>query len=69
MPRLPVHKQLPEFTQTPRVYTKVGDAIQPSHPLSSPSPPGKLSEWKSQGAFCVIRLLEKSGSKKKPDSQ
>ena len=36
-PGLPVHHQLPEFTQT-HVH-KVGDAIQPSHPLSSPSPP------------------------------
>ena len=36
-PRLPVHHQLPEFTQT-HVH-QVGDAIQPSHPLSSPSPP------------------------------
>ena len=36
-PDLPVHHQLPEFTQT-HVY-RVGDAIQPSHPLSSPSPP------------------------------
>ena len=35
-PRLPVHHQLPEFTQT-HVH-QVGDAIQPSHPLSSPSP-------------------------------
>ena len=34
---LPVHHQLPEFTQT-RVH-QVSDAIQPSHPLSSPSPP------------------------------
>ena len=33
-PGLPVHHQLPEFTQT-----HVSDAIQPSHPLSSPSPP------------------------------
>ena len=36
-PGFPVHHQLPEFTQT-RVH-QVGDAIQPSHPLSSPSPP------------------------------
>ena len=36
-PGLPVHHQLPEFTQT-HVHW-VGDAIQPSHPLSSPSPP------------------------------
>ena len=36
-PGLPVHHQLPEFTQT-HVHP-VGDAIQPSHPLWSPSPP------------------------------
>ena len=36
-PGLPVHHQLPEFTQT-HVH-RVGDAIQPSHPLSHPSPP------------------------------
>jgi len=36
-PCLPVHHQLPEFTQT-QVH-RVSDAIQPSHPLSSPSPP------------------------------
>ena len=36
MPGFPVHHQLPEFTQT-HVH-RVGDAIQPSHPLSSPSP-------------------------------
>ena len=36
-PGLPVHHQLPEFTHT---YVHwVGDTIQPSHPLSSPSPP------------------------------
>ena len=41
-PGLPVHHQLPEFTQTHAHW--VGDAIQPSHPLSSPSPPApKLS--------------------------
>ena len=37
MPSLPVHHQLPEFTQT-HVHW-VSDAIQPSHPLLSPSPP------------------------------
>ena len=37
MPGLSVHHQLPEFTQT-HVH-RAGDAIQPSHPLSSPSPP------------------------------
>ena len=36
-PGLPVHHHLPEFTQT-HVH-EVGDAIQPSHPLSSPFPP------------------------------
>ena len=35
-PGLPVHHKLPEFTQT---HVHDGDAIQPSHPLSSPSPP------------------------------
>ena len=37
MPELPVHHQLPELTQT-HVHL-VSDAIQLSHPLSSPSPP------------------------------
>ena len=36
-PGLPVHHHLLEFTQT-HVH-RIGDAIQPSHPLSSPSPP------------------------------
>ena len=36
-PGLSVHHQLPEFTQT-HIH-RVSDAIQPSHPLSSPSPP------------------------------
>ena len=36
-PGLPVHHQLPEFTQTH--VLRVSDAIQPSHPLSSPFPP------------------------------
>ena len=40
-PGLPVHYQLPEFTQT-HVH-RVSDAIQPSHPLSSPSPPAPIS--------------------------
>ena len=39
-PGLPVHHQLPDFTQT----HWVGDAIQPSHPLSSPSPALNLSQ-------------------------
>ena len=36
-PGLPVHHQLPEFTQT--YFHQVSDAIQPSHPRLSPSPP------------------------------
>ena len=47
MPGLPVHHQLPEFTQT-HVH-RVGDAIQPSHPLSSPSPSPNPSQ--QQGLF------------------
>ena len=39
-PGLHVHHQLPESTQT-HVH-QVGDAIQPSHPLSSPSPPAPI---------------------------
>ena len=37
LPGFPVHQQLPELTQT-HVH-RIGDAIQPSHPLSSPSLP------------------------------
>ena len=48
MPGLPVHHQLPEFTHT-HVHW-VGDAIQPSHPLSSPSPPA-LNLSQHQGLF------------------
>ena len=40
MPGLPVHHQLLEFTQTH--VLQVSDAIQPSHPLSSPSPPAPI---------------------------
>ena len=47
-PGLPVHHQLLEFTQT-HVH-RVSDAIQPSHPLSSPSPPA-LNPSQHQGLF------------------
>ena len=47
-PGLPVHHQLPEFTQT-HVH-QVGDAIQPSHALSSPSPPAP-NPSQHQGLF------------------
>ena len=53
-PGLPVHHQLPEFTQT-HVHW-VSDAIQPSHPLSSPSPPTfNLSQH--QGLFKWVSSL------------
>ena len=47
-PGLPVHHQLPEFTET-HVH-RVSDAIQPSHPLSSPSPPA-LNPSQHQSLF------------------
>ena len=48
MPGLPVHQQLPELTHT-HVH-QVSDAIQPSHPLLSPSPPAP-SPSQHQGLF------------------
>ena len=48
MPGLPVHHQFPELTQT-HAY-QVGDAIHPSHPLSSPSPPAP-NPSQHQGLF------------------
>ena len=48
MPGLPVQHQLPQSTQT-HVH-RVGDAIQPSHPLSSPSPPAP-NPSQHQGLF------------------
>ena len=47
-PGLPVHHQLPEFTQTD--VHQVSDAIQPSHPLSSPSSPAP-NPSQHQGLF------------------
>ena len=47
-PGLPVHHQLPEFTETHG--HRVSDAIQPSHPLLSPSPPAP-NPSKHQGLF------------------
>ena len=72
-PGLPVHHHLPEFAQT-HVH-RVGDAIQPSHPLSSPSPPApdpsqqqSLFQWlnsshevaKPLGASLVAQLVKNS---------
>ena len=62
MPSLPVHHQLLESTQTDVHW--VGDAIQPSHPLSSPSPPARnlsqhrgLFKWVSS-SHQVAKVLE-----------
>ena len=61
-PGLPVHHQLPEFTQI-HVH-QVSDAIQPSHPLSSPSPPApnpsqhqSLFQWVNS-SHEVAKVLE-----------
>ena len=53
-PGLPVYHQLLEFTQT-HVH-RVGDAIQPSHPLSSPPPPPLLppsSVFSNESTLCI----------------
>ena len=57
-PGLPVHHQLLEFTQT-HVH-RVGDAIQPSHPLSSPSPPAPNPSQQS-GSFPMSQLFPWGG--------
>ena len=54
-PGVPVYHQLPEFTQT-HVH-QIGDAIQPSHPLSSPSPPAP-DPSQHQGLLLYIRAPE-----------
>ena len=61
-PGLPVHHQLPEFTQTH--FHQVSDAIQPSHPLLSPSPPASspsqhqsLFQWVNS-SHEVAKVLE-----------
>ena len=53
MPSLPVHHHLPEFTQT-HVH-QVGDATQPSYPITSPSPAFNLSQH--QGLFQWVSSL------------
>ena len=53
-PGLPVHHQLPEFNQSHLHW--VGDAIQPSHPLSSPSPTFNLSQQKAIFPESVLRI-------------
>ena len=57
-PGLPVHHQLPEFTQT-HVH-RFGDAIQPSHSLSSPSPPA-LNLFPASGSFPMSQLFTSGG--------
>ena len=67
MPGLPVHHQLPEFTET-HVHW-VSDAIQPSHPVSSPSPPApnpsqhqSLFQWvNSLHEVAKVHILLKPG--------
>ena len=55
MPGLPVHHQLPESTQTHD--HRVGDAVQPSHPLSSPSPPAlSLSQHQGLSNESALRM-------------
>ena len=56
-PGLPVHHQLPEFTQT-QVHP-VGDTIQPSHPLSSPSTPAPNPS--QHQSFPMSQLFEWGG--------
>ena len=55
MPGLPVHHHTPEFTQT-HVH-RVSDAIQPSHPLSSPSPPApippSITVFSNESTLCM----------------
>ena len=63
MPDLPVHHQFPEFTQT-----HVCDAIQPSHPLSSPSHPA-FSLAQHQGLFQWVSSLHQLAKILEPQYQ
>ena len=55
MPGFPVHhRQLPELAQT-QVH-RVSDAIQPSHPLSSPSPPAFNLSFPGSGSFPISQF-------------
>ena len=57
MPHLPVHHHHPEFSQT-HVH-RVGDALQPSHPLSSPSPPApNPSQHQSLFQYVLVQCSE-----------
>ena len=57
-PGFPVHHQLPELAQTH--VNQVGNAIQPSHPLSSPSPPS-LKSFPASGSFPVSQFFTSGG--------
>ena len=66
MPGFPVHHQIPELAQT--YVHQIGDAIQPPHPLSSPSPPAfnlsqhqSLFQWVSS-LHWVVKVLRVSAS-------
>ena len=71
-PGFPVHHQLPELAQTHVHY--ISDAIQPSHPLLSPSPPAfnlfrvfsnesaLLNRWPKYWSFSISPSDESSGS-------
>ena len=55
MPGFPVLHQLPEFAQTP--VHRLSGVVQPSHPLSSPSPPAlnltSIRVFSKETAFCI----------------
>ena len=57
-PGFPVHNQLPELAQT-HVY-QVSDAIQPFHPLSSPSP-AAFKSFPASGSFPMSQFFESGG--------
>ena len=61
-PGFPVHHQLPELAQT-HVH-RVGDAIQPSYPLSCPSPPAfssRLQSFPASGSFPTSQFFASGG--------
>ena len=58
MPGFPVYHQIPELAQT-HVHW-IGDAIQPSHHLSSPSPP-RLQSFPASGSFPVSQFFTSGG--------
>ena len=59
MPSFPVLHQFPEHAQT-HVH-RVSDAIKPSHPLSSPSPPAFLQSFPASGSFLMSQLFALGG--------